>query len=124
MAAIPATLWQSVKRNELFHPSLREPGRFEVNAVTRDDARSRAEEFGYSSLADQYANLMVTLSEESVEHELRGQHEIWERLLSKWASSTIRHISLSSVGLALAHSNWVRVTKSNTSLDIWVSEGV
>jgi hypothetical protein len=123
-AAIPATLWQSSCRDELFLPSHRQSGKFDVNAVTRDDARARAESLGHSAHAEKYVNLLHTLPEGTIEQELRGRHEVWEKLVSKWASGSIKNLSLSSVGIAVAHSNWARTIQSESQLGIWVFEGV
>jgi hypothetical protein len=45
-----------------------------------------------------------------------------QRLVEVWQESLLRRLTLTSVGLAIGHGYWRRVTHAPTPLSVWISD--
>ncbi len=106
-----------------FIPCLREPSRLQVNALVEEHVESTAEAHGLQEAVPGLKQLLVRnqCADEEVLAELRSAHPSMEDLQAKWISAHMGAATLTSVGMAIAHSNYRRVTGMETPLTVWVS---
>jgi hypothetical protein len=119
--AINEKLWTLPDREVLFRPSVRTPNGYEVASSAEQSARELIASTGHTELAEIYVALLKrNITDTEAEDELTSGNQTLSILVEKWRSSSIGNLSLSTVGIALAHANWERVTKQTADLKIWL----
>ena len=76
-------------------------------------------------LLEQYVAILQThrASDNEIANRLVALDPMWLTLIGKWNSTPLKSLSLSSVGIAIAHSNWHRIhPDADLPLSIWIEE--
>ncbi len=122
--AIPEPLWQEPVRQELFSVNLYDSTLWQVDAPDEPKAREKLAKVGLSNLEQQYVGLLNSYrhSDEEVEKRLIDSGAFWADLIHVWQSTNLSSLTASSVGTAIAHSNWVAVTGGLSPLSTWITE--
>ncbi len=103
--------------------SFHSPGRLQVRAVNEDDIREMGVRM---QLAPEVVGRLVQLQKDSVmkESDIRSyilrERPALERLFDVFDNSSMRHMRLTSVGIAIAHANLERRTGRRLDLSIWI----
>lgn len=116
---IPETIAIPPYTPPLFTPCLNDRTKTQVNALNADVARRLAQENGVDP--DEYANLLTyKLDESKIGEIIDNLNPVAAELRNKWNNSNMNCFTLSSVGIAIAHTNWAHVTGDTSPLSIWV----
>jgi len=75
----------------------------------------------FDSLRERYKPALDHVDRPSFEATLRLAHPAFTVLLDNWEQNVAKSFTLQSVGLAIAHNNWQRVTGERADLEIWIS---
>lgn len=109
---------------QMFTQCLRDPQLFQVNAIDEQIIRSRAKENNLDDVATQkIVDLQnrYLMSEAEVKDYLKSAHVCMERVFDVWDDSSIKNMTLTSVGIALGHANIRRITGETDDLSIWIN---
>jgi hypothetical protein len=107
---------------KLIVPCIRDDTRLQIAAQHEDDLDALAATAGAS---DQLAELRAVfaqgrLPQQAALDELRSRVPDSSELVTVWEESALKSLSLTSVGLAIGHGYWRRVTASPAPLSIWI----
>jgi len=106
-----------------FVPCLHANDLSQVNAMDEDAIRNGAQ---FSLVGENGKNKLVSLlkdkamSENEIEDYLKTNFKPMDNLLKIWNKTSMKNMSLSSVGIAIGHANSRRVTGDNSHLSIWI----
>ncbi|MGC5001174.1 LPO_1073/Vpar_1526 family protein [Streptomyces sp. DT203] len=106
-------------------PCLRDPEKFQVSAMNKDVLeRSLIPEQGLEEHSAELNRLLETnlMTAEEIEEEISALHPHLRTLIDVWSSSSMRHCTLTSVGIAVGHANARRTLgdEFNAGIDVWV----
>lgn len=120
---IPAELAAFVGDKRIFRTALRDSGELEL-AITQDEELRDLVDIagGDESLAPHLEKLRRTMSDNEIEHELVSRLPEAQGLLTTWDDTPLKQLTLTSVGMAIGHGYWRRVTGGNADLGIWIHE--
>lgn len=106
-----------------FIPCLRDRSLLQVNALFPEQLDDATKSHGVPDAALGLKALVSRnqMSPDAVQSSLRDTHPCVASLEAKWESSGLGSFRLTSVGMAIAHSNYRRVTGLSTPLSTWVS---
>jgi len=95
-----------------------------VNATDEDVIREKARTVGRPELADALVSLQQAhlLPVEEVRAELVAANRSMERVFFLLEKTPLQHLTLTSVGIAIAHANDCRLTKQDSPLSIWITD--
>ncbi|MFD9376113.1 LPO_1073/Vpar_1526 family protein [Streptomyces sp. NPDC059999] len=107
-------------------PSLRDPTKLQVDSVDRDSLRTKMTEEGIPPETQEILNNLLThhtMNEDALREELIDIAPSMRPVTQKWDDSLFSQLSLTSVGIVLAHSNISRLTAGSfsTPLEIFLS---
>ncbi|QTC41529.1 hypothetical protein I7V34_21185 [Bacillus sp. V3] len=107
----------------LIIPCLHDSSLFQFNAINDDDLREKCKPF---SLSEEQITRLIALQSSRI----MNNDEVWNFLLDLcpeinnlmeiWINSSIKNMTLTSVGIALAHANIRRKINENWDLSIWI----
>lgn len=102
---IPEGLRGHLGDSSLFHPSLHDPTKPQVNATNKPVARLLAGQRGVDG--DEFANLLdaAHLSESEINDFTGGLLPGWVECIAEWDGSQLKHLELTPVGIAIGHAN-------------------
>lgn len=121
---VPEDLRPHLGDPRLFVPCLRDPDRVQVSAIDDTVVLAKAASAGVPELSDSLISLQKAhlLSLDEVQAALEADLPWTARLFQVWSKSPLQYLSLTSVGIAIAHANYRRMTGDNPPLSIWISE--
>jgi len=121
---IPVELQQLLPDQKLFVRCLRDRSKWQVNATDEDVIREKARTVGRPELADALVSLQQAhlLPVEEVRAELVAANRSMERVFFLLEKTPLQHLTLTSVGIAIAHANDCRLTKQDSPLSIWITD--
>lgn len=108
---------------ELVIPCLQDTKMLQINATDEEVFRKLAAD---KSVSDDVASKFLELHKQSMMNEaqikeyLESIDLIMPNLLKKWNDSSLKSITLTSVGIAIGHANVRRVTGEGAPLSIWI----
>jgi hypothetical protein len=114
-----------IKGSEKFLlPCLRDVSRFQFNAAYHDQLKSEALKLGISdadcakldSFWEQYL-----MSDEEIKADLFARNEKMARLFTVWDDTPMKHMTLTSVGIAIGHAFSRSKTGDSDNLAIWIN---
>lgn len=110
--------------DEVLMPCLNEAGRQQVDALDEDAVRQRAAELHFT---DEETLKLVSLFNQSlmpyeqVRQFLEETHPAMTQLFAVWTDSLIKNMTLTTVGIVIAHANCRRIMgQSPADLAIWI----
>jgi len=109
--------------SEIFTTCLHDNSRLQINAMSEEvleenlrgnniDENKRAK---FKSLFNQYL-----MSQDEVKNYLEKQVDFMNKLFDFWDNSSMKNLTLTSVGIAIATANLRRKTGISVNLDIWI----
>lgn len=106
-----------------FIPCLRDPAKLQVNALFDENIEGAVVSLGVEAAAPGLKALMPRnqMTPQDARAWLAEQHTCMPALFDKWEKGGVGSVRLTSVGMAIAHSNYRRVTGLSSPLSIWVS---
>lgn len=122
MDGVPEELRNSKLRDRMFVKCLRNPEAFQVSVMANQDIPRLARELGVPELETQLVNIAAhgLLQEHEVVDEAIAFDERIREVSETWASTSLQNLTLTSVGMAIGHAYWRRVTGGNTPLSVWL----
>lgn len=108
--------------SRVFVPCLRDSGRLQLNMVHAEEAEPLAAAIGRPDLVptlQQQLNVGA-MSGPEVEAELVERVPGVADLVTVWRDSVLKNLTLTTVGIAIGHGYWRRVTGSTAPLSIWL----
>jgi len=105
-------------------PCLRDEARLQLQVVHRDDIPAWAESLGCPDREQTLRNVldMGLLSSEEAQREMVEREPATRELIDAWQSSSLHNLRLTTVGLAIGHGYWRRVTGGDSPLNVWLSD--
>lgn len=121
---IDAALLAELQACQFVIPALRDQSRFQLNLLADEDLEKRATALGLEGRIPDLQNVVSLgrMSEGEVSDEVVARVPEFSALRDTWDDDKtgLRSLTLTSVGLALGHAYWTRLTGSNASLEIWL----
>jgi hypothetical protein len=123
---IPEVLLQANERRnrQLFTPCVHDTNRIQVAALDDKIAREKIGDAEDPDLVDLYVKLLERnrMQDHDCEVVIRKKLPVWTQILDLWQSiGEIRRITLTPVGVAIAHCNWTNATQAKAPMSIWMS---
>lgn len=104
---------------------LRDPGRFQVNALNDQVIDTWADKYPEPALSEvKRLKQMYQMEGQEIADWLSEVDPAMGDLPSIWDSTPLKSLSLSAVGIAVAHANWRRLGHGDSPLSVWISEDV
>lgn len=122
---IPDSLGSYPTGPPLFTECLNDSTKQQVTAIDEEVARTLAVEHGYGEHAEAYATLLKNniLGHPEIESIMKPLTPSWDKLRDLAAKTSLLSLDPTSVGMAVAHSNWADATNNtDTPLSIWISD--
>lgn len=106
-----------------FIPCLRDSNLIQLNAADDEVLRSKLNNQGLSAtlienIINTYAN--YRLSKEEIKQDLISRNSCMVELLDVWDNSFMKNMTLTSVGIAIAHAYIRSINGDNDDLSIWI----
>ncbi|WP_426996322.1 LPO_1073/Vpar_1526 family protein [Pseudarthrobacter sp. N5] len=122
MDDVPQDLRDAGQIQEGLVPCLRSPERYQVAVMANQDIPALAKRLGFPHLEQPLINL--------AQHGLVQDHEVVEeatafderilKVSEAWGSTPLQNLTLTSVGIAIGHTYWRRVTEGTAPLSVWL----
>jgi hypothetical protein len=125
---LPESLRSLPDETGLLIPSLRDPDKFQLPFRTEEELNEVLskldEEDIRGDLAGDIRQVFNTglLTSVEIRDEIVARVPGFEALLSAWDDTPLNHLNLTSVGIAIGHGYWRRLTGSDAPLAIWISD--
>ncbi|HWO16197.1 MAG TPA: LPO_1073/Vpar_1526 family protein [Solirubrobacterales bacterium] len=121
---VPETLASVADDGRVFKPCLRDKCRLQLSAMHPSDMAALAELAGGTELESDLKRLLDTgaMSESEVHEDLLHRVPEAQEFVNAWDGSALRHLTLTSVGLAIGYGYWRRTTGNNTPLSTWIED--
>jgi hypothetical protein len=115
-------LSDQIEDARLFIPALRDNTRYQVRATTVTQVKELAESANLAGRATELEALFNRgrMSEIEVTDELESRIPEASALVSSWRDTSLKNLTLTSVGLAIGHGYWRRATGAHAPLSIWL----
>lgn len=121
---VGADLLTELKACRFVVPALRDSSRLQLNLLAHQDLEERATAVGLEARIQDLRNVISLgrMTESDVSDEVVARVPEFATLRDAWENDQtgLRTVTLTSVGLALGHAYWSRLTGSNASLKIWL----
>jgi hypothetical protein len=103
-------------------PCLRNPQRWQVNALNQQLLDEALIQYGVEEHKQRLEVLLNTGTMTALEIEQQIRQVVPElgSIIDTWRSSLLKHADLTSVGVAIGHANWRRVTGNTEDISIWL----
>jgi hypothetical protein len=107
-----------------FMPCMRDESRLQLRASSADDVDAIASAMGDPSLAEpvQAALNVGAMTSTEIREDLLSHVPEAGELLDAWDGSDLNRLTLTTVGIAVGHGYWRRVTGKNAALKIWIPD--
>lgn len=121
---IPDPLWAAHEKSTkpLFVPCLRDQSKLHANVLNRKEAIAFAESAGLSTIDYRSTLAGGQLSDQETMEFISAAYPKWNKLLDSWNTTSLKNLRLTSVGIAIGHSNWSNRTGGRAPLSIWLPD--
>lgn len=121
-AEISNELRDLAKDKDVFIASRRDSSKIQVNNMTNSALDAFAAGKGLSSHVDELRRLadLGNMSDEEVLAEFIQSNESAQQLVDTFSKSIMNRVTLTSIGIALGHAYWKRVTGGDVPLAVWL----
>lgn len=122
MNDVPEDLRSGGQIQRILIPCIRDPEMFQVSIMAIQDIPERVKDFGMPDLeqaAISLANQGLLQDQEVVDEAIAFDGRIGA-VSEAWASSSIQNLTLTSVGIAIGHTYWRKVTGGSAPLSVWL----
>ncbi|MGH6978223.1 MAG: LPO_1073/Vpar_1526 family protein, partial [Brevundimonas sp.] len=102
---------------------INDKNKYQFDAVNKDSFDRRLQELDIDpeKMSNAWSMFAGTFwSEQELLERLSGSIATINKLFSIWATTPLRNLKLTSVGIAIAHANLVRVAEWKSDLSIWI----
>lgn len=120
----PEPLRPHFSDDRVFMPALRDPARRQVQAFREEDLPGLAEAVGTRELTDHLRNAYKAgaLGEPEIAAEVGERVPELLPLFDAWDKGGLAKLTLTSVGMAIGHGYWRRITGNAAPLSIWIGD--
>jgi hypothetical protein len=96
--------------------------KLQANVLNKDEAVAHAETAGLKP--EEYVSTLSAglLSHPAAMERISASFPKWSKLVDSWTETPLKNLRLTSVGIAIAHSNWSNRTGGDASLSIWLPD--
>lgn len=121
-SAIPADWARDRLLDYGIRPALRDAQKFQVNAPGKEEIAKFAEDLGKPELVEDLKRLndVGLMTAEEVVQDLASLEPTVVEVARRWDESAAKSLTLTSVGIAIGHAYWRRVTGQDAPLSIWL----
>jgi hypothetical protein len=121
---LPEPIEGMADNRQLLIPCLREPTRMQSAAMSDDSLNALLKEIGEPDLEASLRQVHHAggLSDDEIRQELVAAAPELGGMIDAWTNSDLSRLTLTTVGLAIGHGYWRRVTGGDAPLAIWVSD--
>lgn len=123
-ADIDSELLDDLRAHAFVIPALRDPSRWQLQLLADEDLDKAATRAGLEGRITELKNVvnLGRMSEADVSTEVVTRVPAIETLRDAWddEQTGLQSMTLTSVGLALGHAYWARLTGANAPLQIWL----
>lgn len=108
----------------LLIPSLHNPNNLQFAALTVDILRSRLKEHGLEDISETVESQFQgsLMSPEKIIEFVSELDPQMSDLDALWGSTALQSLTITAVGMAIAHANWRHLTGKSAPLSIWINE--
>lgn len=108
--------------SRVFVPCLRDAAKMQLNVSHEDNISDALEAIGRPDLEAPYKQQLMTgaMSPEEVESDVSARAPEVAELIEAWKNSSLPNLTLTTVGIAIGHAYWRRVTGQSAPLSIWL----
>lgn len=116
--------YNHLEMQNLFIPCLHNSRLFQLNALNNDVFIQKAKD---NQIPDDIQKELLALHKESLFDEKESEeilcinNPIARKMLDVWIKTPLNRMTLTSVGIAIGHANYRRVTGENPNLGIWIT---
>ena len=117
-------LLNAVDSTPLLMPCMRDANRLQVAALDENGIRAHVENLSGKHHAEALIALQNVhlMTPEAVKFWVESELPWAARLFELWPTTPLQNCRLTSVGMAIAHANYRKLTGSNPPLSIWIDE--
>lgn len=121
---IPEELTGYLQDTNVFIPCLRDNSRLQLAIVSEEDLDALLVSLGRPDLKTQLQHVLNlgVMSEQEAHTEIVERAPEMEELFHAWGASPLKNMTLTSVGIAIGHGYWRRVTGLQAPLSTWISD--
>ncbi|MFK0085443.1 LPO_1073/Vpar_1526 family protein [Glutamicibacter sp. NPDC090743] len=103
-------------------PALRDPSKFQVNVVSKNEIDGLEVVKNKPEITGELKRLCETglMSDEDIVKELGSLDATITAFAKQWDDSPAKRLTLTSVGIAIGHAYWRRITSGDAPLSIWL----
>jgi hypothetical protein len=118
------TLQDLLDDGRLIGPCIRDDSRFQILVMHPDQIEGLATAAGMADRANDLAAAFPRgqLAHLEIEDELVSRLPQAAELLDAWRNTALKDLTLTSVGIAIGHGYWRRVTSGTPPLSIWITD--
>jgi hypothetical protein len=119
---IPATLADYADNTAVFIPALRDPARLQLAVMYDQDIADFAEQVGDANLAEPMRGLLQAgvMDDEAIKRDVVERVPPMEAFFHTWNTSLLARLQLTTVGIAIGHGYWRRVTGQTAPLMLFI----
>lgn len=121
---IEPELWSELQSGNLLQPCLRDSNKIQVGILGSADIKPALLQCGLEHLESEVSQTMTLgrMDNESIERELVANVPDLKKISDTWHNpeSALKHMTLTSVGIALGYAYWQGATKEEAPLSIWL----
>jgi hypothetical protein len=117
---VPEGLRARIDDKTTFIPCLRDNDSFQLNARSGQDIARLAQETGIGESSLRSLSDIGVMTGPDIRADLIQQVPALAPLFDLWNESDLVHLELTTVGIAIGHAYWRRVTQSAVDLNTWL----
>lgn len=112
-----------LKNQQFFIPCLHDPTKLQLRTINKDVFK---EIFGKENIEEKILESLWKRFEASLFNredfikKLKNKIPEIENFFDIWDSTPLKQLTLTATGIAIGHSNLIRLTKFNADLEIWI----
>lgn len=105
-------------------PAIRDPDKFQLAVVLRRDLEHLVSSLADESLGPQVTSLfdLGGMDDKEVKDDVLQRVPETAPVFEAWDGTALKSLTLTSVGIAIGHGYWRRVTNGDAPLSIWISD--
>jgi hypothetical protein len=120
---VPEDLRGALNEPNVFTPCLHDPDSVQVSAVDEEVAALTAQQHGLPEESLKKLLKDNALPPDEVKKWIAEEVPSGARLVEMWSETYLNKLDLTTVGTAIAHSNWRRTTGGAVPLSVWIPDG-
>jgi hypothetical protein len=119
---IPVELVSFIDDQNVFITSMRDPTNFQLSIRRLDQSENLAKYVGNVELSPNISTLLQTgmFEPDEIERDIAEKLPELADLITAWNTSNLKHLTLTTIGLAIGHGYWRQKSNGKSPLSIWL----